>query len=97
MMRAAPEETGAGRAPPELGVAREDAVRDVAGDSVACDFDGDGESDIGCYYPPGGNWYLFKSTEGFWQTTFGYAGTVPVVGEQTLATSPETMSWPIGA
>ena len=48
---------------------------------VVGDFDGDGRDDIGCYYPPGGNWYVFKSTEGFWQTQFGYAGTEPVVGD----------------
>ncbi len=45
------------------------------------DFDRDGRSDIGSYYPPGGNWYQFRSTEGFWQTQFGYAGTIPVTGD----------------
>ncbi len=43
------------------------------------DFDSDGRSDIGCYYSPGGNWYGFNSGNGFWETQFGYAGTVPVV------------------
>ena len=45
------------------------------------DFDGDRRSDIGCYYPPGGTWYEFRSAEGFWQTTFGYAETLPVTGD----------------
>ena len=49
--------------------------------SVVNDFDGDGRSDIGCYYPPGGNWYEFRSTDGFWSTVFGYAGTVPITGD----------------
>ena len=51
-----------------------------AAKAAANDFDGDGRSDIGCYYPPGGNWYGFSSGEGFWQTQFGYAGTLPVTG-----------------
>lgn len=45
------------------------------------DFDGDGHSDVGCYYPAGGNWYGVKSTAGFWQTQFGYAGTRPITGD----------------
>ena len=45
------------------------------------DFDGDRRSDIGCYFPPGGNWYESRSTDGFWSTVFGYAGTVPVTGD----------------
>ena len=45
------------------------------------DFDGDGRSDIGCYYPPGGNWYGLDSSAGFWETTFGYDGTLPVSGD----------------
>ncbi len=45
------------------------------------DFDGDGRSDIGCYYPTDGNWYEFRSTDGFWQTQFGNAGTLPVTGD----------------
>ncbi len=39
-----------------------------------------GKAIFGCYYPAGGNWYVFKSTEGFWQTQFGYAGTIPLGG-----------------
>ena len=49
--------------------------------SYMLDFDGDGSSDLGVYYPPGGNWYAFRTSLGFWQTQFGYAGTVPVVGD----------------
>jgi hypothetical protein len=45
------------------------------------DFDGDGRSDIGCYYAPGGNWYVFQSADGFWETAFGYTGTIPVTGD----------------
>ncbi len=45
------------------------------------DFDGDGRSDLGVYNPTGGNWYLFKSAEGFSESLFGYAGTVPVPGD----------------
>ena len=45
------------------------------------DFDRDGRSDIGCYYAPGGNWYLFRSGLGQYETQFGYAGTVPVTGD----------------
>ena len=37
--------------------------------------------DIGCYYPPGGNWYMMQSSAGFKTTQFGYDGTVPVVGD----------------
>ena len=48
---------------------------------VALDFDGDGISDIGCYFAPGGNWYMFRSSTGFWQTQFGYVGTIPVTGD----------------
>ncbi len=51
----------------------------VAG--VANDFDGDGRSDIGCYFPPGGAWNGFNSAAGFWQAQFGYAGTLPFTGD----------------
>ena len=56
-------------------------LRVRAGGVVANDFDGDGRSDIGCYYPPLGKWYLFQSTEGFFEDQFGYNGTVPVTGD----------------
>ena len=45
------------------------------------DFDGDGRSDLGCYYAPGGNWYIAQKSSGLRETTFGYAGTVPVSGD----------------
>jgi hypothetical protein len=47
---------------------------------VVGDFDGDGRSDFGCYYPAGGNWYVMQSTEGFWVAQFGYQGTIPLGG-----------------
>ncbi|MBU0676639.1 MAG: hypothetical protein KJ626_00850 [Verrucomicrobia bacterium] len=51
----------------------------MIGSAVENDFDGDGVTDFGCYYAPGGNWYFFQSTAGFAETQFGYAGTVPVM------------------
>lgn len=45
------------------------------------DFDGDGRSDLGAYFAPGGNWYIFRSTLGFFQTQFGFLGTLPVTGD----------------
>ena len=45
------------------------------------DYDGDGKSDIGVYYAPTGAWYIFKSSEGYWETQFGYGGTEPVLGD----------------
>ncbi len=55
---------------------------------VVGDFDGDGRHDYGCYDPSGipgvvtpGSWYFMMSTAGFAVNTFGYAGTVPVVGD----------------
>ncbi len=56
-------------------------TKSAINDSKTADFDGDGRSDIACYYPLGGNWYVFKSGEGFWNTTFGYEGTLPVSGD----------------
>ena len=51
------------------------------------DFDGDGTDDYGCYdaagnygQPPG-SWYFMTGTDGFFEKTFGYSGTVPVVGD----------------
>ena len=55
---------------------------------IAGDFDGDGTDDFGCFDPAGnhgqppGSWYFMKSTDGFdASVVFGYAGTVPVVGD----------------
>jgi hypothetical protein len=54
--------------------------RDLAAAPRPNDFDGDGRSDIGCYHPPDGAWFGFNSAAGFWQTQFGYEGTLPVTG-----------------
>ncbi len=55
---------------------------------VVGDFDGDGADDIGVYDADGfpgwakpGSWYFMQSTDGFRTETFGYAGTVPFVGD----------------
>lgn len=48
---------------------------------AANDFDGDGRSDIGCYYEPTGMWYVRKSTAGSWQQQFGFGGTRPITGD----------------
>ena len=56
------------------------------------DFDGDGSADFGCYDPSGlfaggewlaqpGSWYIMQGTAGFRTETFGYGGTVPIVGD----------------
>lgn len=45
------------------------------------DFDGDGKSDIGCYYAPSGRWDILRSTEGPWSTTFGYLDTDLITGD----------------
>jgi len=56
-------------------------LRVVKDQYVINDFDGDGSSDLGVYYAPGGNWYVFRSSLGFYQDQFGFAGTVPVAGD----------------
>jgi len=56
---------------------------------VKTDFDGDGICDYGCYDAAGipglvtpGQWYFMKSKQGFdASVSFGYQGTVPVVGD----------------
>jgi len=55
---------------------------------VVGDFDGDGIDDYGCYDAAGipghvlpGQWYFMMSSKGFRNVQFGYAGTVPVVGD----------------
>jgi len=55
---------------------------------VVGDFDGDGIDDYGSYDADGipgvvkpGSWHLWLSTAGFTTHTFGYPGTVPVVGD----------------
>ncbi len=48
---------------------------------VRNDFDGDRRSDIGLFHPAGGTWYEFRSTEGYWQTPWGYSETLPLTGD----------------
>ena len=55
---------------------------------VRTDFDGDGNTDLGCYdaagipgVVPPGTWYFMISGDGFRVDQFGYAGTIPVVGD----------------
>jgi hypothetical protein len=45
------------------------------------DLDGDGLSDIGCYASTPGEWYAYKSRDGFWSTLYGYPNTVPITGD----------------
>jgi hypothetical protein len=45
---------------------------------ITGDYDGDGIDDFGCYHPPSGGWYIYKSRDGFWVNHFGYEGTVPL-------------------
>ncbi len=51
------------------------------------DMDGDGVSDLGCYDAAGncgaspGSWYIMESSAGFKTQSFGYSGTVPIVGD----------------
>ena len=48
---------------------------------VVNDVDGDGTSDLGVYFPPGGNWYVFRSALGFMTDQFGFTGTIQVSGD----------------
>ncbi len=55
---------------------------------IVGDFDGDGQADFGCYDPDGipghvspGSWYIMQSRRGFRTATFGYPGTIPIVGD----------------
>jgi hypothetical protein len=45
------------------------------------DFDWDRKSDFAVYYPTEGQWYRSMSLNGFRSDQFGFAGTVPVVGD----------------
>jgi len=52
------------------------------------DYDGDGRTDVACYDAAGipnlvqpGAWYIMQSEVGFRTERYGYAGTVPVVGD----------------
>jgi uncharacterized delta-60 repeat protein len=54
-------------------------ARYIGLDSVKCDFDGDGKSDISVYRPADGNWYLLRSaTSTFSAVHFGTAEDQPV-------------------
>ncbi len=45
---------------------------------VQGDYDGDGIADIAVYWPPGGNWYIWGSREGFRKTQWGFDRAEPV-------------------
>jgi hypothetical protein len=53
----------------------------LPGDIVPGDFDADGLADYGCYYPPGGNWYIMESTRGLVTAQFGFEDTYPITGD----------------
>jgi hypothetical protein len=55
---------------------RMERVRGISGD-----FDGDGSSDLGFYYPANGGWYIRAETKGSWEDQFGFEGTLPVTGD----------------
>jgi len=65
-----------------LASAGEVSVFELSPCLASADFDGDGITDIGCYYAPGGNWYVFKSGSAtLWVNNFGYANTTPFVND----------------
>ncbi len=45
------------------------------------DFDGDRCSDIGCYYPRDGSWFIYMSSSGFVQRALGFTGTEPITDD----------------
>ncbi len=64
------------------------------------DFDDDGQFDIGVFRPSNNNWYIRKSTAGFFVQTWGEAGDIPVPadydgdGQTDLAVwRPSTGQW----
>jgi hypothetical protein len=48
---------------------------------VVGDFDGDGYTDAGVYYPKRGRWYLNETSAGFQSFIFGFRSTLPLVGD----------------
>lgn len=48
---------------------------------VVGDFDGDGKDDIGCYRATDGYWKISMSSNGLYETQFGYSPTVPVIAD----------------
>ncbi len=45
---------------------------------VPADYDGDGVTDLGVYYPAIGGWYVFCSREGYFHERWGWNEVVPV-------------------
>jgi hypothetical protein len=45
---------------------------------AVADYDGDGRADISVYRPSTNNWFVLRSTAGFYSTVFGTAGDRPV-------------------
>ena len=60
-----------------------EAIKNEKSITIVGDFDGDETSDIGCYFAPGGDWYIRGSSAGFYQSQFGYSGTIPLGSAQT--------------
>jgi len=45
------------------------------------DYDGDGTSDTALFLQPSANWYIMRSTTGFWQPQFGWSEVTPLPGD----------------
>jgi len=48
---------------------------------IVGDFDGDGKAGYGIYFDPTGYWQIKKTTDGLWETSFGFEGTDPITGD----------------